>query len=301
MSKWSNQLIDAMPTPAEIREAIPLCVVCGWKQLEPGRPQVCVPCELRIGQHLDLLAVATPLLAVVASTEPSAGRIPVKLLPLDLTLPPQTLPVVGLERDQIGAQPIATTLGLWVEDWTGRDVITASAVSSAGVLREQLTEACRTHDAIDEFAREIRGLVAVARQALGRNLQGVRYGTPCPSCGTKTLVRIPGADWIECGPCGRLWDEEAYARLTVDTLRKAVPDETLLTIREAAMLTGERPGNIRKWIHRDRLSPLLGPSWGKTFVRYGDLKATQREVAEIKKTRAEATARLKAKREMVMT
>lgn len=252
------------------------CIIDGWRDLEPGRPQVCAPCELRIGQHLDLLAAAAPLLAVVASTEPAAGRIPVKLLPLDLTLPPQTLPTAGLERDQIGAQPIATVLGLWVEDWTGRDVLTASATSSALVLRRGLTDACREHAAIDEFAREVRGLVAAARHALGRNLQGTRYGTPCPSCATKTLIRIPGADWIECGPCGRLWDEESYAALTIEVLRKAVPTTMLLPIPDAARVLGIKADRLRKAVQHDRLHPQPGPWAGKRLFVLSDVIAALR-------------------------
>jgi len=120
--------------------------------------------------------------------------------------------------------------------------------------------ACDQHPAVDEFAREIRTTIAEMRNAIDRNLTPTRYRAPCPYCGTQTLRRHPGADWIECEGgslgepgCGRLWGQDEYGLLA----RAAIPPDELLDTDEAAIIAGVEARLIRLWVHRGHLVPAM--------------------------------------------
>lgn len=252
--------------------ADPTCVIDGRRPVEDGRVRVCWPCEQRMGRQLDYLAAAAPLLWVIAHNEPNAAG-ELNLHALDLAQHAQTQPVADDHGDQVGTPSIASVLGSWVEAWSGRDVMSANANSCARWLRGHLERACEALDtAIEEFAAELRTLYATARRALNRDWTGQVFATPCPNCGGKTLVRTPGADWIECGPCEWLWDEEEYAQLAIRTLRATFKPAALLTAWEIATTFEVDIRRVRTWKSRGKIHVQPGPWGGLALIPRGEVE-----------------------------
>lgn len=250
------------------------CVICKHRELT-DRPQCCDRCQKLLDRMLQLVERAAPLLQVVARVEPTR-RGHLDLDAVDLTTPGNLRLVApgladkitgaaGNREDQIGHEPVARMLAFWAEDWSNRPIWSADAASVAHFLRRGLRWACASHPAIDEFARELRGIYASLRVALHRDLSGHRYAAPAPCCGQRTLIRYPGADWIECGPCEALYDEEDYATVVI----AQIPERALVTAQQAAQIAGVATDTVYKWIERGKLVPDIGP-WGgrRLFFRY---------------------------------
>lgn len=244
-----------------------LCVVCKHRELPPDRPQVCSWCHKLLDRMLTLITRAAPLLEVVARAEPTrAGAL--NLTAVDLTLSGNPV-IAGGPEDQIGHTPVATALAQWAEDWSGRDITTADAASVARFLRRGLRWAAAAHPAIDEFAKELRGIYTALRVALHRDLRGHRYAEPAPCCGHRTLIRYPGADWIECGPCEALYDEQDYATVVI----AQIPPDALVTAQQAAQIAGVATDTVYKWIERGKLVPDIGPWGGRRLFIKSDVDA----------------------------
>jgi MerR HTH family regulatory protein len=263
-----------------------LCVVCRWRELDEYEPQVCHWCKGRMAGQLRLIERGTPLLEVVARAEPT-GDGQLNLFAVDLATPGNPAYFRG-RRDpgsQTGQVPVAMRLARWAEDWSGRDIITADAASVAGLLRKGLTWACVSHPQIDDFARELRQVYMAIRVGLRRVEVSRRYAASCRWCGQRTLVRNPGADWIECEDpwCGALYDSENYAEMVVAELARAARGHWAayrpMTTREAAALAGVKPTVIRQWISRGKLRPDIGPWGGRRFLRV-DVDRAQAEIED---------------------
>lgn len=212
------------------------CVVC--QRREPNRPLVCDGDRLRLAQYLreipDLYALLPTVLAAHGSgrEKVSGSReapVPVSLAVVDLLAParhPEPTEAGRAHPEDIdGGLSVASTLDEWVRDWRshrakGEGAPPATVYQLAHWLGVRLAEACDDHPAIDEFALEIRGVVASLRGALNLRRHIERLPAPCPSCDTLALYRevdpVRGAsEWVECGSCHRLWREEEYRRLVV--------------------------------------------------------------------------------------
>jgi len=202
---------------------------------------------------------------------------------IDLTYPPVggASPTVTVHetpgwRDQSGQIPVAARLDSWVSDWCqtigATDPPKVPTVDRlARWLSTWLATACDRHAAIDEYAREMRELSATLRRALNRDLTPVRYEAPCPYCGTKTLRREPGGDWIECAGrdgCGRLWGEDEYGLLA----RAAIHEDEMLTTEEAAIVAKVEVGTIRVWAHRGKLTAQYFDGAARPWYRKGDVE-----------------------------
>lgn len=250
-----------------------MCVVDGWRQHDRDS-LVCLGCELRMAEQLSALARGVPLLEVVAGVEPTL-RGGLNIDAIDLTAP-GTVRIVdhytatdsfgmatGPIADQVGHNAVARQLAMWVRVWTGREVWSADAASIADLLRRELARACRDEPAesIALYAKHLRLLYAAVRAALGRNLEPVHFGAPCPHCGRMSLRRIVGGDWIECGPCQALWDEEEYFEVAAAAMRWQMHPNQPLSIQAAAVVAGVSPGVIRLWLHRGKIWYDIGP-WG---------------------------------------
>lgn len=270
------------------------CVVDGWRTHD-RESQVCLPCESRMDRQLELLGKVAHLLTVVARTEPTAsGELDLHVL--DLTLPGNPV-IVGAVGDQVGNPPIAAKLGEWAQDWSRREIWSVDVEGIVAFLRRGLKWAGREHPAIDEFAKELRGLYASARRALRRDRSATHYAAPCPSCGQKTLLRYPGADWIECGPCEWLWSEEEYPVLALRALRQAMPPNQMLTTHEASVIAAVSPDVIRQWASRGRLAQVPGPTWGEVYYYRIEVDWTLAKAEE--RMRRLAAHRAELKREMM--
>lgn len=266
------------------------CLLCRWRTPADVRSRVCHPCVIREARRLSEIVALYALLPAALPDNP--------VTIIDLTYPPvggASAPAVSrcdacVKRghpawvipcthdkpgyDQLGDINVAAVLDSWVRDWCETlgysDPPRVPTVSRlAGWLQIWLAMACREHDAIDEYARDIRVLAAKMRRAINRDLSPVRYEAPCPYCGTKTLRREPGGDWIECGGCGRLWGEDEYAFLARTTIH---PDQ-MLTTEEAAVVAQVEVGTVRVAAHRRKLTAQYVEGDTRPRYRKGDVEA----------------------------
>ncbi|MER7002223.1 hypothetical protein ABT297_04130 [Dactylosporangium sp. NPDC000555] len=131
--------------------------------------------------------------------------LPIRVDPVDLTGPARRVWLLG--DDQIGHESVASTLDFWVRDWRdargGRERLPAPTVPQlTGWLARRLDDAMDAHPAIDEFFTTIARTRTVLRAQLGLiDIPEHKHGIPCPKCGTGTLIRHNGSDWIECATC----------------------------------------------------------------------------------------------------
>lgn len=239
------------------------CAVCKRRPYE--RAQVCNPCRTWLTADLGQLAGLTRLLpAAVAPANGTEGGLPIRVDVIDLTLNLcEGQPIHDPHHDQIGNLPVIAILDSWVKGWIehrakGEHLPAPTAAILCSWLIVRTSDACDTHPAIADFAHDIRTLLATIRRVLNlERPQTVRYGASCPRCGTKTLRRTLGAQWIECGDCGRLWGEDDYAELVRDT----IPNNRLYTAAQVATILGATRDAIYKRVRRGHLHPDIGP-WG---------------------------------------
>lgn len=207
------------------------CVTCA--QLRAGEPRiyeranVCEGCRSRLAQLLREIMGMHALLPAMLQPGQSQGQrvsgsrtppLPLRVDPLDLTLPPRSAPVRDVLGDQVGHLSVATVLDQWVRDWketlaVGDQWPGIRVVELTMYLRTRLPWACDGHPAIDEFAAEIRTLHRTLRVVTG--LQEIRpehLDVPCRRCDLLDLHRLPGEDRVECLSCGDLLTEEEFHR-----------------------------------------------------------------------------------------
>lgn len=206
-----------------------LCPVCTKRERRPNA-MTCEHCPATITRNLREIRDLYPLLA--AATTPGQGTagphvsgsreapVPVLLHVVDLAAPADDRTVSDPYGDQTGAVSIASVLDGWVSDWIdhrrkGEHQPLPTVPELARWLLVRVDDACDTHPAVDEFAREVFGLVCAVRVALQISRRPESLHTPCPTCEMLSLKRAPGADHVECRNCGRLWTEDEYARLAV--------------------------------------------------------------------------------------
>lgn len=246
------------------------CVICQRKPYHVAN--VCTGCRQRIARHiLEIGELARVLPAALDGQH---------LDIIDLTHPPRggagPATVHDPNKDQTGKLAIGARLDSWARDWienlpnVGNLLPPPTVPELTKWLYVRSMTACDQHPAIDDFAAEMRTIIAEMRNAIDLNLAPVRYKAPCPYCGTQTLRRDRGADWIECKGtgqeepgCGRLWGEDEYGLLA----RAAIPPDELLDTNEAAIIAQVEPRLIRLWDHRGHLVPATRDDEGRPLYR----------------------------------
>jgi hypothetical protein len=144
--------------------------------------------------------------------------LPLRVDPLDLTMPARAGAVSDGLGDQVGYLSVAAVLDSWVRDW--RETIRCGSVNPcptvpelARWLRTWLPTACDEHKAVDEFTTEVFALAATLRRTCGlAEVKPELLDAACARCDSVSLHRLPGEDRIECGVCGRLMTEDEYRR-----------------------------------------------------------------------------------------
>lgn len=218
------------------------CILCMAREPLPELKPVCGPCRSRLAGQLrdipilcdelrdppgagpanDLVSVALP--AALIAGQSSAPRvqgsreapIPIRVDVLDLLGPADERTVHDCYGDQIGHQSAATILDGWCRMFAEErreSVPTPRPADQSRWLLDRLDELFK-HPAIDECAKEIGDLWHVLRRACGLTMpkEELCPGVPCRSieCDLKTLVRLPGSEWVECRSCGNLLSETEY-------------------------------------------------------------------------------------------
>lgn len=249
------------------------CLLC--RRNPPRAGYVCDRC--RIGEVRRLGEIGTLYALLPAALEANPVVV------IDLTYPATggahatvTIHEAPEYDDQHGVINAAATLDSWAREWASTlratDLPKVPTVPRlARWLQTWLPIACDSHPAIDDYAAEIRHLAAGMRRAINRDLTPMRYEAPCPYCGTKTLRREAGGDWIECGGrdgCGRLWGEDEYGLLA----RACIDEDILLTTEEAAVVARVEVSTVRSWVYRKRLTIIEQTEDGRNWFRKGDVE-----------------------------
>lgn len=204
------------------------CICCQDPDRWPERGRACQRCWGRMAAWLhqipDLLTEleVTPGRSPHARVSGSRDRpLPIRVDPVDLAGPVNhgarrllARGALGLDDDQTGHLSVATVLDGWARDWAtalGHRLPEPTVPALARWLGDRLDWACDHHDALDEFAADLRELHGTLL-ALGGTLppRPEVLPAPCPGCGMLTLVRRD--DRIGCGAgCPRLMTEDDYA------------------------------------------------------------------------------------------
>jgi len=215
-----------------------LCVTCPvlrpkGEPRRPNNPMVCDGCATQmateLSQVVDLYATVAGQLAPGQSAGERVGGtreppLPLRVTPLDLTMPPRRLSLTAQARahpdDQVGVLSVASELDFWAQDWrAARDMREVgpgpTVVEIVGWLSNRLDWAQRHYPVIDEYAADVHRLIRILRTATGMGALVHYLAAPCPTCDLVALVREDGADYVECRNCHRLWTEEEYRRLCV--------------------------------------------------------------------------------------
>lgn len=119
--------------------------------------------------------------------------------------------------DRIGLVPVATTLDQWCRDWRDEMAFRQSLpVPTVPVLARWLQDRCEwaldRHNAVDEFAADMRRLRAVLRGVLGLHEPAPEFcdGVVCKGCDRYALYRAESPYEAECDECGLLYTDEEY-------------------------------------------------------------------------------------------
>ena len=214
-----------------------LCVI---DQRRPyDRAQVCNGCRLWLARTLaDIVTLYALLPAQLAPTRAQGQRVsgsreaplPLRVDPLDLTMPARTGTVHDMYGDQTGHISVASRLDSWVQDWAitrgkSERLPDPTVVELGRWLLIRVDEACDDHPAVDEFAGEMRRLHSALRATVGIRSDRVYVG-PCPvtddkgTCGA-TLTADPYLDIIRCPRCDTMWSRDKWLWLGM-TIREDV-------------------------------------------------------------------------------
>lgn len=180
--------------------------------------------------YVGLIHPAGPTKAAANGPRVSGGSVeappPLDLTPVDLAAPIrpharrlQARAALGLDDDQIGDLSVATELGGWVRDFaerrgeTTREQLPTTKVGSmCRWLADRAHWAAREHEAVDEFADDVRRIRSRLRRVTGVTERDEEKRLPCPACDELWLVQPAGHDWIDCRGCGHHMSIEEYRR-----------------------------------------------------------------------------------------
>lgn len=193
------------------------CIVCHRQALEPTERQTCVGCLARTRNALAETVELYALLPGELTGHVGAARPPDAVGKADTDGLPEALVMLGggTAGTVNGTRPTATdptgrahaadvwpadppsvlgVLGTWEDDW--RDVaglpaatVEATAATCSEFLLGRLGWAAQQHPAFDEFAADVRQLVAMLQHVTRRDDvidRGAKI--PCPDCG-RPLIR----------------------------------------------------------------------------------------------------------------
>ena len=156
--------------------------------------------------------------------------LPLRVDPLDLTMPARVTAVHDVYGDQAGLPSVAGVLDSWARDWVdvrdmGETLPTPTVVELARWLGNRHPWACDDHPAVDDYATEIRRLHTTLRAVAGIRSDRIYVG-PCPvtddkgTCGA-TLTADPYLDIIRCPRCDTMWSRDKWLWLGM-TIREDV-------------------------------------------------------------------------------
>lgn len=122
---------------------------------------------------------------------------------------------------------------------------------------------------VDDLADELHDLTNECERIIRSAPRRHRLEAPCPSCSTYELGRWDGSDHVDCGSCGRTWDEAHYPSLA---LVAAQASGGCMTATEAVESLSTTLGAFRMHVSRGRVRKLATID-GVAFYAADDVRA----------------------------
>lgn len=197
----------------------------------PTPAGLCETCTQHVTQALRQLPMDyVELDTIMATTGTFMSEMVVssRELPIPIRVSIDTLQRAITHEAEAWVEPLAEQLGIRWDTQQARDSrpghslqrasrILAHSVPALLMLPEQTYRHHSEPDLIDrdglDGALELLWLHDLVRIVAGRNALTHRLPAPCPACGGLTLVRLNGADHVECERCHDRWTEDDYRRL----------------------------------------------------------------------------------------
>lgn len=180
-------------------------------------------CQKCADQFRDALHAIPELVTLVAQNP--GGRLHHKQTPSDTSRRPTKVD----QQSPSPAWDTADEVILWAAAWawilSGRPGYDPIRYSNAGLPIRELTRAIThisnrlTQALTDDYHTAIwEETTTLHRQliyATGTDRLEHRIKAPCPSCNQRSLIRMDGANQVECRnrDCARIWTEDQYATL----------------------------------------------------------------------------------------
>lgn len=217
------------------------CVIDQRRDIETG--QVCPGCRQWLDRTLtEIVELYATLPAHMIPGQVQGQRVsgsreaplPLRVDPLDLTMPARYAVVHDTAGDQIGLPSVASVLDSWARDWAdvrdmGETLPDPTVAELARWLGNRHDWAADNHHAVSDYADELRELRAVIRRYTGgpEPYATPCIGVPCRRCDLTTLAKLAnGSGDVECqnGDCRLVYrpDEyDAWVRLVAASIHKA--------------------------------------------------------------------------------
>lgn len=294
MSRWNDQLIDAMPSPGDMHADQRAAAVASVS----GRLQQIIARYADAEAASHTAATGSPGVRVAASKTPP---IPIDLDRVDLTGPANAGSVLVVTTspwpdDQIGHIAVQSELDFWVCDLASRRA-EHPPVPNVAELCAWLD--VRLEWAYDEFAawdEMAAALNRVARALYGtltpRTARSVPVSAPCPreGCGGVLARREDG--WVECGAdeCGRILSASEYEGWAQDVIHREAHGGWGITAREIQIRTGWPAGAVRRYVIEYGLTK-TGPEQRPTLYSREEFEVARPKIEAKRQARAEREAR----------
>lgn len=288
MSTWNDTLIDAMPSPGDIRDA--------------ERSAACARVRHRLEDIRDSYATlaAQDRAAITGSSGQRVAVTKVPPIPInvdlaDLTrrlrpLDPAVVRETAWPEDQIGHLAVASELLFWVRDWAeqrGESVPLPIVYQLSLWLADRLEWAWESHGAWNEMATAVE---RVARALYGtltpREGRSVPVSAPCPREGCEGPLSRRDDGWVECGAdeCGRILSAAEYIDWSGMVIARLAHDMWGISAKEISLRHGKPMGTVHRLAHKH--------AWRRTGKEHRPVMYDKRQV--------ETTMALVAEREAEM-
>lgn len=285
MSRWNDQLIDAMPSPGDIADAERAAAVARVRhRLEDIRDSY--------AEVMDLDRAAVKGSAGVRVVASKDAPIPISVDLTDLTrrlrpLDPAAVMETAHPQDQIGHVAVASELLFWVRDWAelrGETVPWPVVYQLSPWMADRLEWAYDEHGAWDEMAtameRVARALYGTLTPREGRR---VPVAAPCPNEACSGPLTRHEDGWVTCAGdgCAHALSEREYRDWSAIVIARAAGDGWGVSAKEIALRTGKPMGTVHGWASRFK--------WQRT--------GTERRPVLYSRSEVEATIALLAEKE----
>lgn len=129
---------------------------------------------------------------------------------------------LGIDEDQVGHLPLATTLDTWVRGWAKLRRETPPNARIDTMLRwlhARVDWACDTVPEVVDFTAELRPYRSTMRGLLHLIEEpDYKIGVSCPGCHALALYRENGELWVRCGECPAILSPTEYLRRAKDNV-----------------------------------------------------------------------------------